>query len=171
MITIISIFDQYHNYIWMPVLHLPKKNKLKKSAMIVVASSLSLLAIVAGMLLYAKTIKDNLNLFFKIVACFIIVMGFLNLFLGSALIVMKEMYMHHQKMEMGSYEHHGKKMKKHKYMSHEGMDRYYSHKAKSKCCNEKAMMRKCCDMMERESSCSKDMMMKKDSIMMKKHMK
>jgi hypothetical protein len=152
--------------------------------MIIVASSLSLLAIVAGMFLYAKTLKDNLNLFFKIVSCFIIIVGFLNLFIGSAFMMIEKMYMHHQKMEMGSYEHHGKKMKKHmnKHWSNEGMDDENCECKTDKCCDEMGMMRgnecemsmmknkECCpSMMDKESCMKTNMMMKKDSIVMKKH--
>lgn len=142
--------------------------------MIVVASSLSLLAIVAGMFLYAKTVKDNLNQFFKIVAFFIVIVGFINLFIGSAFIMMEKIYMHHQKMEKKSHGYHGKKMKKHMQMSCEGMDN----------CNEMGMMggkeckmvmmksKDCCPSMMAKESCMKtDMMMMKDSMMKKHHMK
>lgn len=144
--------------------------------MIIVASSLSLLAIVAGMFLYAKTIKDNLNQFFKIAAYFIIIVGFINLFVGSAFIMMEKIYKHHQKMEKGNYGHHGKKMKKHKYkqMSYEGMsDRNCDYKTKSMCCDEMGMMggKNCgMGMMDKEGCMKECMMMKNDSmIIMKKH--
>lgn len=85
--------------------------------MILISSSLSLLAIVAGMFLYAKTIKEELSRLFKIVACFIVVVGFLNLFIGCAFFTIKTIYKcgtHHYKMEKMLHDHHGSKMKKHK---------------------------------------------------------
>lgn len=139
--------------------------------MIVVASSLSLLAIVAGMFLYAKTIKDNLNQLFKIVSYFIVIVGFLNLFIGSAFIMLEKMYMHHQKMEMHSYKH-DKKMKKHmyKYMGHEGMGyrKEMGMMGEKEC--DMSMMKNCCPtLMDKESCMKACTMMERDSMMMKKH--
>ena len=47
--------------------------------MILVSISLALIALLGGMFLLAKTQKDNLNLFFKVVAYFIIVVSFLSI--------------------------------------------------------------------------------------------
>ena len=47
--------------------------------MILIATSLSLLAIVAGMHLLAKTKKEDLGKFFKYVSYFVIVVGFLSI--------------------------------------------------------------------------------------------
>ena len=70
--------------------------------MVVVASSIFLLIIIAVMFLNANTIKDNLNRFFKSIAFFIVIVGFVNLFTGSAFILMKKIYKHHQKMKKKS---------------------------------------------------------------------
>ncbi len=144
--------------------------------MIVVASSLSLLAIVAGMFLYAKTIKDNLNLFYKIVASFIIIIGFLNLFVGSAAIMVEKVYkakMHHNKMENKLCGSCGKKLKKHNYkqMSCEKS-------GKGNCDNQMESNHSngmcsmggenfCSSMMNKKSMEMHHMMMKKDSVMKK----
>lgn len=85
--------------------------------MLIVSSSLSLLAIVAGMFLYAKTIKDELNWLFKTVAYFIIIAGFLNLFSGCAFFALKTIYkIGANRIEMQKNMHDGcdKKMKKNK---------------------------------------------------------
>ncbi len=145
--------------------------------MIVVASSLSLLAIVAGMLLYAKTIKDGLNLFFKIIALFIIIVGFINLFAGSAVLLIEKVYttkMNHRKMESKLCKTCGGKLK--------------NHACKIKSCRNKCREKSCYQMDSYNSNeiCSMDnehcsssmmdekslrihsMMMKKDSIMKNK---
>jgi hypothetical protein len=44
-----------------------------------ISFSLALVALAAGMFLLAQTMKDNLNLFFKVVAYFIIVASFLGM--------------------------------------------------------------------------------------------
>lgn len=151
--------------------------------MILIASSLSLLAIVAGMFLYAKTIKDQLNRLFKIVSFFIIIVGFLNLFAGSAFYIMKKIYrfgIHHRNMEMGIYVPHGNKMKwqkhKHKHMSCEGMNkRACEYFMKAMNCDEMEQMDddesySSMARMKRDKSCclKEKMMMKKDSVMIKK---
>lgn len=152
--------------------------------MILVASSLSLLAIVAGMFLYAKTIKEELNRFFKIVSLFIIIVGFLNLFAGSAFFMLKKIYMvgaYYHNMGGRGYGHHGDKMKKQKYMhmKHDKMGyENYECRRKAMCCNEmKAMVNDdCCSsgmamnrMMKDKSYCMPGkMMIKKDSIILKK---
>lgn len=152
--------------------------------MILIASSLSLLAIVAGMFLYAKTIKEELNQFFKIVSLFIIIVGFLNLFAGSAFFMMKKIYMvgayYHNTGDRG-YGHHGNKMKKQKYMhmKYDKMcDENYECRRKTMCCDEMKMMESddCCPsgmamnrMMKDKSYCMPGkMMIKKDSVIMKK---
>lgn len=152
--------------------------------MILVASSLSLLAIVAGMFLYAKTIKEELNRFFKIVSLFIIIVGFLNLFAGSAFFMVKGIYKfgaYHHNMEKGGYGHHGNKIKKQKYM-HMKYDKMCDENNECRrmvmCCNEMKTMETddCCPsgmgmnrMMKDKSYCMPGkMMIKKDSIIMKK---
>ena len=82
--------------------------------MLLIASSISLLAIVAGVFLYAKTIKDNLNRRFKAVACFVVVVGFLNLFAAHAFFTgmcIYKMAAYHNRMEMGWGHQYGMKMK------------------------------------------------------------
>lgn len=152
--------------------------------MILIASSLSLLAIVAGMFLYAKTIKEELNRFFKIVSLFIIIVGFLNLFAGSAFFMMKKIYTfgaYYHNMGNHGYGHHGNKMKKQKNM-HMKFDRMcdenYECRRKAMCCGEMMVMEtsECCPsgmgmdrMMKDKSSCVPDkMMIKKDSVIMKR---
>jgi|GEM_PF-6678597 len=154
--------------------------------MILVASSLSLLAIVAGMFLYAKTIKEELNRLFKIVAFFIIIVGFLNLFVGSAFFIVRKIYLigvHFHNRENCAYGQYGH-MKGHgcDYMSGEGMNcenyddngRNWHHNEMrmdggTGCCSSMMDMKGMKEMMN-EKSCSMkgNMMMKKDSIMNKK---
>jgi hypothetical protein len=47
--------------------------------MILVSFSLALVALAAGMFLLAQSMKDNLNIFFKVVSYFIIVASFLSM--------------------------------------------------------------------------------------------
>ena len=145
--------------------------------MIVVASSLSLLAVVAGMFLYAKTIKDNLNLFYKIVASFIIIIGFINLFAGSAVIMIEKIYslkMNHQKKGHKLCGTCGEKHKKHKckLMSCQKIDEEYGeHLMKSNHGNRMCNMsnENCCSaMMDLKSMKINSMMLKKDSTIKNK---
>ena len=147
--------------------------------MILVASSLSLLAIGAGMFLYAKTIKEGLNRFFTFGSLFIIIVVFLNLFAGSAFFMAKGIYKistYHHNMENGGYGHHGNKMKKHKHMMCEKMNSgNCEHRMKSMCCEGMNEMEtdECCTsgmgMMKDKSYCMPGkMMVRKDSIVMKK---
>ncbi len=148
--------------------------------MILVASSLSLLAIGTGMFLYAKTLKEGLNRFFKFGSLFIIIVGFLNLFAGCAFFIAKGIYKvstYHHNMEKGSYGHHGNKMKKYSHMKSERMHNdNYEHRMKSTCCcvgmNEMESD-ECCPsgmgLMKDKSYCVPGkMMVRKDSIIMKK---
>lgn len=158
--------------------------------MLLISSSLSLIAIVAGMFLYAKAIRDGLSRFFKFVACFIIIVGFLNLFIGHAFFTIKSIYKcgsHHNKMKMMWHGHHGKKMKKHccKYMSmyckdednsncedkimegHEMMEGKGCMMEGKSCSSMMEMDEK--SMMNKKPSCMKgNMMMKNDSVKVKK---
>jgi len=152
--------------------------------MILVASSLSLLAIVAGMFLYAKTIKEELNRLFKIVSVFIIIAGFINLFAGCAFFMVKKIYMfsaYHHNIENAGYGYHGNKIKNQKYM-HMKRDRMcddnYECRHKTMCCDEMMGMETddCCPsgiamrrMMKGKSYCLPGkMMIKKDSVIIKK---
>ena len=90
--------------------------------------ALTLIALTGGMFLLAKTHKDNLGVFFKIIAYFIIIASFLNLICTAAHNAFKyygkarfghEMMMHKKFMDMGFY--------------HGGMERYG---CDAKCCTE-----------------------------------
>ena len=61
--------------------------------MILIASSFSLLVIVAGMFLLAKTQKDGLSNAFKYVSYFVIGCGFITFFGGGAAFVIKRCMM------------------------------------------------------------------------------
>ena len=142
--------------------------------MLLISSSVSLIAIVAGMFLYAKTIKDGLNRFFKFVALFIIIIGFFNFFLAEAFFSVKSIYKyakHHDKMKMKCNEHHGSKMEKQCY-------KYGACDVKSDSCEDKMMAghemmegKHCCLMMDaknmmhgKSSHMKCDMIIKKDSL-------
>lgn len=74
----------------------------KITTMPIIAISVSLLAIVAGMTLFTKTQKEGLGLFFKSVSLFVIIAGFLNIFAVCAFTAMKACYMkgeYHNKMK------------------------------------------------------------------------
>jgi hypothetical protein len=57
--------------------------------MILVASSLSLLVIAAGIFLYIKTVNYELSRFIRIAASFLIVLGFMNFFAAGAMFIVK----------------------------------------------------------------------------------
>lgn len=79
--------------------------------MILIAASMSLLVIIAGMFLLAKTQKENLSNLFKYVSYFVILAGFLNLFGGGAFFVVKKCMQH---CVSKCQDHCGKKDKCHK---------------------------------------------------------
>jgi len=146
--------------------------------MILIASSFSLLVIVAGMFLLAKTQKDNLSNFFKYVSYFVILVGFLNLFGGTACMLIHKCMKHcaaqckehcekpgrgkHGHMGMG----HGEDM-----MMEKKMMMMHGH---GDCCRgeEKCMeMEKGCPeagMMHEGACCKEKMIMKKDTVIIKK---
>ncbi|MGZ4055907.1 MAG: hypothetical protein ACXVPM_13445, partial [Bacteroidia bacterium] len=64
--------------------------------MVLITSSFSLLVIVAGMFLLAKTQKEGLSNMFKYVSYFVIGCGFFSLFAGGAVFVIKRCMMHCQ---------------------------------------------------------------------------
>jgi hypothetical protein len=64
--------------------------------MILIASSFSLLVIVAGMFLLAKTQKEGLSSLFKYVSYFVIACGFFSLFAGGTAFVIRRCMMHMQ---------------------------------------------------------------------------
>ena len=65
---------------------------LKTIDMLLIATSLSLIAIVAGMFLLAQTKKDNLGNLFKYVSYFVVVVGFLCLVCISTRCMMRGCY-------------------------------------------------------------------------------
>jgi len=64
-----------------------------------ISTALTLLSLSAGMFLLAKTNRDVLGKFFKIISVFIIIASFLNLG-GTALHCAMRVYMHHYHYEM-----------------------------------------------------------------------
>ncbi len=64
--------------------------------MILIVSSFSLLVIVAGMFLLAKTLKDGLSNMFKYISYFVILCGFFSLFAGGAVFMVKKCMRHCQ---------------------------------------------------------------------------
>lgn len=149
--------------------------------MIIIACSLSLLAIVSGMFLLAKTQKDNLSNMFKYVAYFVIIAGFFHVVVGGALFTMRTIYncgAEHFKMENTCEGMHGKHMKnkKCKRMSMSCDKMGDENCEKGMMMNEGKCMetgKDCCanmkGMKDEKSSCMKgNMMMKKDSVVIKK---
>ncbi len=140
--------------------------------MILIAASMSLLVIIAGMFLLAKTQKENLSNFFKYVSYFVILVGFLNLFGGGALFMAKKCMRH----AVAQCESHCKK----------GDDCHKKNKHKKSCsrmdmceegegemCIEKTIVINGEEMKEEcekgaAKDCCKNKMMKKDSVVIKK---
>ena len=143
--------------------------------MILIAASMSLLVIIAGMFLLAKTQKENLSNLFKYVSYFVILVGFLNLFGGGAFFVMKRCMQHCMSK---SQDHCGKKDSCHKKskkscsrmeMCEEGGE---CEEGRAQMCIEKRMVINGEGMSEGcekgcEKPCCKGKMMKKDSIVIK----
>jgi len=77
-----------------------------------ISISLALIALCAGMLLLAKTNKDNLGLFFKSISFFFIIGSFLVMIL-SAVFGFTRMMFHHRHNEKRSHRHHKKHHKFH----------------------------------------------------------
>ncbi len=143
--------------------------------MILIAASMSLLVIIAGMFLLAKTQKENLSNLFKYVSYFVIRVGFLNLLGGGAVFMAKKCMRHCMNQ---SQVHCGKK------------DDCYKNKKTKKSCSKMEM----CEEGERmckeggaemciekrmvingeefemvdKKDCCKDKMVKKDSVVIKK---
>jgi hypothetical protein len=143
--------------------------------MIFITSSFSLLVIVSGMFLLAKTQKDNLSNFFKYVSYFVIIVGFLNLFFGGVHMLMRSFHQHYA-AEM----HHGKKYKhgKHKrdkVMIYKNMscdneminEDHHQMSGNYDCEMEKEKCMKT-GMMEGKSCCKEKMIIKKDTLIIKK---
>lgn len=147
--------------------------------MILIAASMSLLVIIAGMFLLAKTQKENLSNMFKYVSYFVIIVGFLNLFGGGAFFMAKKCMKHCMNQSQG---HCGKKDDccKHKKskkscsrmeMCEEGQG--MCEEGGSKMCMEKRIVINTGEMGEGcekgcEKPCCKGKMMKKDSVVIKK---
>jgi hypothetical protein len=136
---------------------------------------MSLLVIIAGMFLLAKTQKENLSNLFKYVSYFVILVGFLNLFGGGAFFVMKKCMQH---CSSKCQDHGGKKDKCHKKNKkacsrmgacEEGED---CEKGGMEMCVEKRIVINGEEMGEGcekgcEKPCCKGKMMKKDSVVIK----
>lgn len=135
---------------------------------------MSLLVIIAGMFLLAKTQKENLSNLFKYVSYFVILVGFLNLFGGGALFMAKKCMKHCMNQSQG---HCGKK------------DDCCKHKKSKKSCSRMEMCEEGDEMCEEgegmciekrivingeecemgaKKDCCKDKMAKKDSVVIKK---
>lgn len=138
--------------------------------MILISTSLSLLVIVAGIFLYAQTIKDNLSRYFKIAACLIITAGVLNLFVGGACYIAKKIYKvgaYHNKMKNACF---GKKNKKYmnKHMSHRMMNKENC-ADKMMNCNEWTGESSCsCSMSGGKSCIRENVVLKKDTMVRKR---
>jgi len=137
--------------------------------MILIAASMSLLVIVAGMFLLAKTQKENLSNLFKYVSYFIILVGFLNLFGGGAIFMAKKF----MKRGAAQHENHCKKdndchkKKKHK-KACSGMNECEG--GSGEMCIEKRIIINGEEMSEEgmKKDCCKDKMVKKDSVVIMK---
>lgn len=136
--------------------------------MILIAASMSLLVIIAGMFLLAKTQKENLSNLFKYVSYFVILAGFLNLFGGGAIFMVKKCMQH---CVSTSQDHCGKKDKCHKKnkkacsrmeMCEEGEG---CEEGGAEMCIEKRIVINSeeCEMGAKKDCC-KDKMVKKDSV-------
>lgn len=147
--------------------------------MILIAASMSLLVIIAGMFLLAKTQKENLSNLFKYVSYFVILIGFLNLFGGGLIFMAKKCMSHCQSQSQMNCDRHDScnKHKKHKKAcSHinmceegEGM----CEEGGGEMCMKKRIVINSEEMKEEcekggAKSCCKDKMMKKDSVFIKK---
>ena len=134
----------------------------------ILAASLCLLVIVAGMFLLAKTQKENLSNMFKYVSYFVIISGFICLFGGGTLAIAKKCMNHMRKSQNQceqNYDcpsHHGNKSCSRMENCEEG---------EGEMCIEKRIvingeeMNEECKMGEKKDCC-KDKMMKKDSVVM-----
>ena len=135
--------------------------------MILLACSFSLLVIVSGMFLLAKTKKDGLSKMFMYVSYFVIFCGFFSLFAGGAACIAKRCMMHCQTecKEDRDCDHHGRADG----YCHKGMmmtgDCDEMHEGEGM-----EMKKSCCKEMHNEKSeCMHGTMMpKKDSIVTKK---
>lgn len=131
------------------------------------AAALSLLVIVAGMFLLAKTQKENLSNMFKYVSYFVVFSGFVILFGGGMFTVVKKC-VRHMKNSQSHCEGGNECSSKHKSCSRmEGCEeggemriekRIVINGEEMECEEGKAEGKDCC----------KDKMMKKDSIIIKK---
>lgn len=148
--------------------------------MILIAASLSLLVIIAGMFLLAKTQKENLSNLFKYVSYFVILVGFLNLFGGGAFFMAKKCMKHCSVQSKGHCgkgdDCHKKKKRKKACSAMEMCDeggRGMCKEGGSEVCIEKRVVMNCEGMKEEcekstANDCCKGKMIKKDSIVLKK---
>jgi hypothetical protein len=145
--------------------------------MIIVASLLALLVIVAGMFLLAKTQKEGLSNMFKYVSYFVIGCGFFSLFAGGTIFIISRCMMHMQK------QHEMNEEKNFEHCSHwkhhgESCEREEGEEEGGNCIRKEIIIRDGEEMngescegkegMKGEKECCKKMMMKKDSVVIKK---
>ncbi len=144
--------------------------------MILIASSISLLVIIAGMFLLAKTQKENLSNFFKYVSYFVILAGFLNLFGGGLFFIAKTCIRHCNSQSQMNWDNYGNCKKHEKGCSYMEMCKDGENMCEeegTEMCVEKRIVSNCQEMKEEckkgeATTCCKDKMMKKDSIVIKK---
>lgn len=134
---------------------------------------MSLLVIIAGMFLLAKTQKENLSNLFKYVSYFVILSGFLMLFGGGLLFMAKKCMKHVEaRAEMNCHKHnkHKKACSRMSMCEHgEGM----CEEGEGEMCIEKRIVINGEEMNEEyekggKKDCCKDKMMKKDSVVVMK---
>lgn len=142
--------------------------------MILIASSFSLLVIVAGMFLLAKTQKDGLSNMFKYVSYFVILSGFFSLFAGSTAFIVKRCMMHCQMQNRmqcernnehcSHWKHHGESCGREEECEG-GMKEHCDGMNEEKCME---MKNECCSEMKNEKCMKGNMIIKKDTIVIKK---
>ena len=146
--------------------------------MILLASSFSLLVIVAGMFLLAKTQKDGLSSMFKYVSYFVIGCGFFSLFAGGTVFILKRCMMHCQQQNQMNCERDFGRCShwKHGHGESCGREREENEDG-GECIRKEIIMRDGAGMGEDKcegkegmagKECCKKMMMKKDSVVVKK---
>ena len=145
--------------------------------MILIASSFSLLVIVAGMFLLAKTQKDGLSSTFKYVSYFVVLCGFFSLFAGGTAFIVKRCMMHYQMQNRMQWERNDEHCSHWRHANESsGREEECGDEMKTGHCDgmneEKCMEMKkeCCSEMKGDKSeCMKgNMIIKKDSIIIRK---
>ncbi len=143
--------------------------------MILLASSFALLVIVAGMFLLAKTQKDGLSSMFKYVSYFVIGCGFFSLFAGGTVFVIKRFIMPktHNQMNCERENEHCSQWKHRQSCERDGNDEGNMCIRKEIILSDgEEMNGEECEgkegMMGKKDCCKKMLIMKKDSVIIKK---